>query len=226
MEIYLFGGFPKDIYLKGNNAIPRDIDLIVNGNDIGPLSELFSKYQIEKSRFGGLKIKYYGLDVDIWTLNDTWAFKSHVAKLEGIDSISKTTFLNIEAIAVELFPKSTKRKVVLDGFFEAIENHELELNLEKNPFPELNIARALYAAKNTDYHFGPKLISFIASNLNSSSEKKILSIYKKRYGMVEREKKVFQFFLKAICENKKFDGRMQNFFRQGQANLFEKKSQE
>lgn len=195
-EIYLFGGFPKDIYFKKNRAIPRDIDLVVNATDLVPLISLFNDFEIQISRFGGYKIKYHGLDVDIWPLASTWAFVEEHVTFNGIESLATTTFLNIESIAIEIFPKPSKiRNVILDGFVDAFENRLLELNLEKNPFPELNIARALHAAKNTGYQFGERLLSFMASNLAKSNDEEIFSIYKKKYGLVETEKQVIQAFL-------------------------------
>ena len=59
----------------------------------------------------------------------------------------KTTFLNVEAVAVELNPRPTRsRKLYESGFFEGVATETIEINLEENPFPDLCVARSLLTA--------------------------------------------------------------------------------
>ncbi|MEM6814168.1 MAG: hypothetical protein AAF600_07195 [Bacteroidota bacterium] len=225
LDLYLFGGFPKDIYFKKYKAIPRDIDLVVLQNNLNGLLDEFKDYRIEKSRFGGIKIKYEGIDVDIWPLAKTWAFENGNIPLSNVDSLSKTTFLNIESIAIELYPKENTRKIVTDGFLDATKEKVLELNLQDNPFPELNIARALYSAKRLKYTFGPKLMEFISASLKRHDEDEILQIYERKYGITEREKQVYKKMLKSLKRNQTTTLKDYNTFinfKNQQFNLFDK----
>ncbi len=213
LDLYLFGGFPKDIYFKRHKAIPRDIDLVVLQNDLKVLLDEFKGYRVEKSRFGGVKIKFKGIDVDIWPLAKTWAFENGSVRMTSVDSLSKTTFLNIESIAIELYPKENTRRVVTDGFLEATKEKVLELNLEDNPFPELNIARALYAAKKLKYAFGPRLLTYMAMNLEHCSEDEILRIYERKYGTVERERRAYKEFLISLKKSSNLNARGYTTFK-------------
>ncbi|MDH5398314.1 MAG: hypothetical protein OEX02_09220 [Cyclobacteriaceae bacterium] len=204
LDIYLFGGFPKDIYLKGQMAIPRDIDMVVVESDLSVLLETLKDYPIEKSRFGGYKVKYEGLDVDFWSIEKTWAFETNLVELTGINSLSETTFLNIEGIAVELFPKGNSRNIISDGFEGFFRENLLELNLEQNPFPALNIARSLYAAKKTDKNFGPRLLKFISDNLRDCNVEDVLVIYKRKYGLLDKEKAFYKRYF-SYLKNNEFD---------------------
>ncbi|MEQ9117190.1 hypothetical protein, partial [Fulvivirga sp.] len=172
-----------------------------------------------------VKIKFEGIDVDIWPLEKTWAFESGSVNLNDINSLSETTFLNIESIAIELFPKSKCRNVIAHGFNQAINDKLLEINLKENPFPELNIARALYAAKRLEYNFGPHLIEFISENLKSCDIDDILHIYEKKYGIVEFEKNSYRNYLTQIKISDDFYHNDLKSFKRSyskQTNIFDK----
>lgn len=201
LEIYLFGGFAKDIYVKGYKAVPRDIDLVIVESNLDPILSLFKNYAIRESRFGGYKVTYKGLNVDFWSIEKTWAFEHKKVNLSNIHSLSQTTFLNIESLAIELFPKRRSRKIISEGFTDALRENIIELNLEENPFPELNIARSLYAAKKLDQSFGPKLLRFISTHLENCDVDEILSIYKRRYGLIEKEERFYKLFLNKLRKN-------------------------
>ena len=57
----------------------------------------------------------------IWPLGLTWAFRNGHSGPPSFESLSTTTFLNVEAIAVELWPaKGQGRHVFENHFFDAV----------------------------------------------------------------------------------------------------------
>lgn len=74
----------------------------------------------------------------------------------------KTTFLNVEAAAVELATVHGKsRRIYTHGFFEALADRTLEINFEENPFPALCVVRALITAARLQFLIGPKLSKYL-----------------------------------------------------------------
>ena len=85
--------------------------------------------------------------------------------LPRFEDLPKTTFFNLEAIAVDVWPKAGRTRRVYSGddrFFRGVLDRTLELNRRDNPFPELCVVRALVLASSLDYELGPKLAQFVA----------------------------------------------------------------
>src|SRR4051812_48642791 len=63
-----------------------------------------------------------------------------------VKRLPETTFFNLEAIAVDVWPQIGKARSIYSGddqFFEGIITRTLELNRPENPFPGLCIVRSL-----------------------------------------------------------------------------------
>lgn len=169
-DLYAFGGFPRDLYLEGPSAEPKDLDLVAVQATTTELESWAEPYPYERNRFGGLKVETPAWTIDIWPLESTWAFSErHVEDCE-IEDLPRTTFLDIEAVVVELFPAAGDRKVYSKGFFEAAANKTIDLNLPSNPAPAVAIARALLLATHLDFAFGPSLDRFVRGFVDEFGE--------------------------------------------------------
>jgi hypothetical protein len=146
---YLFGGFVRDIFLNGVKAQPKDVDLVVEGDGFDELLKTVKPEGLRTNRFGGVNFRLGAVDVDAWRLEDTWAFRAgYFRDAIGVRTLPKTTYLSVDAIAVQLRPEPGRsRRVFEAGFFQSIERQLLDLNLEENPFPELMVVRTLVMAK-------------------------------------------------------------------------------
>ena len=119
----------------------------------------------------------------MWTLSSTWAFQNKLVQYNSrFSDYTKTPFLNIEAIAVEMFAKKGKKRAVYsNGFFESIKNQTLEINLEENPDPEVNISRAIFMSFHYGFSLGPHLRNYITTHARQLNKDRLLAIYKEKY---------------------------------------------
>jgi len=96
----IFGGALRDLVLFGNSETPRDVDVVVSGTNALELEQIYKDILHRKNRFGGLQLRPRGWLIDIWTLQDSWAFKEKLVQPANFDQLVRTTFLNVEAIAI------------------------------------------------------------------------------------------------------------------------------
>jgi len=178
--VFLCGGTVRDLLLF-NKRTPRDLDIIFGYISREELASLFSGDVKEETGLGGLKLEVRDWSIDMWPLEDTWAFKENKSG-KGFSDYPKTTFLDVDAIAIELFStKKQKRKIYSEGFFEAISSKVIELNFEGNPSPAKCIVRALQMARKFNFAIGPKLARYMASYVGRMEIEELAQIYQRRY---------------------------------------------
>ncbi|MFJ1410180.1 MULTISPECIES: hypothetical protein [Capnocytophaga] len=144
---YVIGGFFRD-FLYGKNS--RDIDIIVDIKRT-QLIEIISSFCFphKVNRYGGIKIKLSDLELDIWSIEDNWAFKNNLVKLnenDKLNSIAKGCFYNYDSLVINLHNFSYNLKYYKDF----VKNNQLDILQKKsiyknlNPSVEANIIRAFY----------------------------------------------------------------------------------
>lgn len=159
---YVFGGTLRDILLHSAWFPPRDLDLVVDGVALPELEDRLEQYIVRRTRFGGLHLLVDKLPVDIWPLDTTWAFRERYVAQANPSELPKTTFLNVEAIVAELFPRPGRGRRIYDGgFFGALSRRLLDINLEPNPFPALCVVRAIVMGSKLNFAFSPRLVDYI-----------------------------------------------------------------
>ncbi len=165
---YVVGGFFRDFI---NNKPSRDIDIIVdlkNDQLIEILKELDFVFTI--NRHGGIKIKLPSMYADIWSIENNWAFKNKLVKLnedDKLNSIAKGCFYNYDSLVINL----NNFNYNLRYYKEFEENEQLNILQERtmykhlNPSIEANILRAFYIrytnkikyTENTERYLNSKL---------------------------------------------------------------------
>lgn len=159
---FLFGGVLRDLMVPAARRAIRDIDIVVGEISPSVLEELFRPFVIRRTRFGGLHLQIEGWDVDIWTLDQTWAFAQGLVQPAGFESLPATTFLNVEAVAAALAVlRGRPRQVISQGFFEAFRDRNLDINLEVNPYPALCAVRSLIAAARLGFSLSRRLADYV-----------------------------------------------------------------
>ncbi|ALZ59308.1 MULTISPECIES: hypothetical protein [Bacillus cereus group] len=160
-ELLLFGGCIRDYIDNRFSEVPRDFDIVINtqGLNVEEYVLGFEKISCKRNKFGGYKIAADNLKFDIWELDKTWAFKERIIECNEIADLNKTVFLNIDSIFYNL----NTGDLYDEDFRNAIANNELDIVLDKNPYPELNLARAFRYKNKYNLRFSDKLNDFIAN---------------------------------------------------------------
>ncbi|GAA0104065.1 hypothetical protein UT300013_06870 [Paraclostridium sordellii] len=167
----LIGGALRDIILKNNN--PRDLDFIIN-TDIN-LDTLFkNEFEYIKNRFGGYKLNIASIEIDIWRMDDHWAFKENVIKKDQ-NNLKHTTFLNFDAIFYMLESKYIDSEM----FNSCIIKNCLDITLDDefvylNPSREINVLRMLNIIDEWELKLSDKSYKYIKnwvySNYNDAAD--------------------------------------------------------
>ncbi|NOU19291.1 MAG: hypothetical protein HOO91_17170 [Bacteroidales bacterium] len=158
---YIVGGYLRDLI---NDKSSRDIDIIIDLKHeklLELLRDSNSIYAI--NRHNGIKIQYKNVEVDMWSIENNWAFKNNLVKLNDekkLNSIAKGCFYNFDALVINLHTSNLDIKYYNDfiknNCLEILQSSPLYKNL--NPTTEANILRAFYLRKlyNIDYSSNTK----------------------------------------------------------------------
>lgn len=182
-NLYLIGGVLREYKDSGSFQNLRDIDLVLNVHDEDSCKKELQKYSPKRNRFGGYKIDCGGLILDLWFIEDTWAYREHVVECSADEynmNLAKTVFLNLDSIVYdwknETWQDETYRK--------AMESRVLDTVLEKNPEIPLNILRSLILKQRYQMEYSEKLKNIIGEQ-NSRIEnlaEYLDEMQRKRYG--------------------------------------------
>jgi len=178
-DLLLFGGAVRSFFENSFKILPRDFDIVVN-TDID-IESYFRKYEFKKNRYGGFKVIIDSLEFDIWTMKNTWAFKENKVTL-GEENLAQTVFLNLDSIVYNL----NKDKLYDESYKMALSTKVLDVVLQDNPHPELNLLRALVFKKKYHMIFSYDLKKCFKEHLNDK-EKFLSNLNSVQYSHYGRE---------------------------------------
>ena len=148
-DVYLFGGVLRDIALFGIERLESDIDLVSEGSrdQIRSVVEA-NRFRFTRNKFDGFRVETERWFVDIWSAEDTWAFRKGGRRYDGIESLLSTTITNWESILCRL---NGCRLIHGENYFKDINDRYLHVVFDKNPNPLSMYVRILrtYAYKDT-----------------------------------------------------------------------------
>ncbi|MBM7112385.1 hypothetical protein [Archangium primigenium] len=183
--MFLFGGTLRDLLALAPSTVPRDLDLVVAGTTRQELESVFQQELVRVNRFGGLHLVTHKLPVDMWTLESTWAFRERLVPGGEFSDLPRTTFLNVEAIAAEFHTRPGRaRTLYTRDFFRGIQERQVEINLEDNPFPALCIVRSLITAQRLRFSLGPRLVRYFLHHARRIPLEEMEAIQRSHYGRV------------------------------------------
>lgn len=172
----LYGGSARDIILKGEEADPRDLDIVVVGAKRTDLSRAFKLPG--KTGFGGCSGKVCGMPVDLWPLQSTWWFsKQPLGRDPTFMDLVKSSAFNLEAIAIE-----PSKEFFEAGFFECMDKRVLEMLCPEVPYAALFLVRAARFAEKFHLGFGPKLEEYITRIGPTLTLERLMAVQKSYYG--------------------------------------------
>ena len=190
---YLIGGFLRDLI---NKRKARDIDIIID-LEHERLLEIIKKSNIhyQLNRHSGIKLSLGVLEVDMWSIENNWAFKNSLVKLnddDKLNSIAKGCFYNYDALVINLHTK----KLNLKYYYHFLKYNQLDI-LQKspsykllNPTTDANILRAFYLKKITDVKYSLNTRNYILNRLGELKDQdqdpyRVLLFTKKKYSKYE-----------------------------------------
>lgn len=181
-NLYLIGGVLREYRDKGAIQDLRDIDIIIDISRRSIWEGILETYRPKRNNFGGYKLVCSALIVDIWPLEETWAYREgHVVcrPEEYVMNLPKTVFLNLDAIVYDFNGDIWYDEKYLD----AMNRRVIDVVLEKNPRILLNILRAMVLKKRYGMRFSDGLRKILREQMEQESDLagKLLEIQEKRY---------------------------------------------
>ena len=147
---YIVGGYLRDIINKSS----RDVDIITSADKDTLVNQIKShNLNYKVNRHNGIKIILNGLEVDIWNINDNWAFRNKVVKFKTLNSVSDIEdkkllekiangcFYNYDSIVLNIqtlnlhaqnynkLAKSNKLDILQKHYLYQKRNHTIEANI-------------------------------------------------------------------------------------------------
>jgi hypothetical protein len=168
--------------VSGINAAPRDLDIVLAQNCVAEVKAELSAHVERTNRFGGLHLSIHEWDVDVWSLEQTWAFRNDDRFEVTFEDLPKTTFLDVDAVAVSIAEGASH--VHENGFFDAIRAETVGLNYRPNPYPALCAVRALDIAQRLDFSLDAELVSYILKTVREHSTSALVEAQESHFGEV------------------------------------------
>lgn len=140
-EVYIFSGVVRNFFIRYNGQI-RDFDIVVKTEN-AILASFLSNFEYKRNSFGGYKLKIGGLNVDLWHVENTWAYQNDKVKSGLFDfySLPNTAFFNFSSV---IFDCNAKEFVYTKYFIDFLKTRTIDLVLEENPMPHLCIINSIY----------------------------------------------------------------------------------
>lgn len=181
-DLYLIGGVLRKFLETGDIENVRDIDVVISTKEIDWFYKICMKYQARKNSFNGYKINCDGYSIDVWRIEDTWAYRKNIINCSEEDYLKNlpfTVFFNLDSLVYDI-----KRDVWYDELYrKAKESNILDIVLEDNPYIDLNILRGLIFQNKYHMKYSTRLKELISNRYKKEKNmKKILyDIQYKRY---------------------------------------------
>lgn len=165
---YIVGGYFRDFL---NSKESRDLDLIID-LDNTKLLEIIneSKCRYTINRHNGIKLQFKNLVVDMWSIENNWAFKNELVKLndkDKLNSIAKGCFYNFDSLVINLHSFNLN----IQNYLSYLENKKLDILLKSpiyknlNPTTEANIIRAFYLKKIDKIQFSTNTKKYLIDKI-------------------------------------------------------------
>lgn len=192
-DIFIFSGVIRNYFLSDYRAI-RDLDIVFDCSD-RHLLELLAGLDYRRNSFGGYKVILEGLTIDLWHIDNTWAFQR--AKVNGSlfkeHSLAETAFFNFSSIVYNL---RRREFICKSDFLDFLNERILDFVLEENPLPQLCIVNTIYYKRQFKLKLSERLKLYFIDNFHRFSEEEYQSIQLKHFG-----DQLFSYgYLKTYCK--------------------------
>jgi hypothetical protein len=171
----VFGGAVRS-WIRGRE--PRDIDIAVDCTKDQLLSLVEGLgVELNRNRFGGLKVQDGPLTYDLWPIAETCALVNANVQ-PTFENLLRHGSFNVDCIILEVDEIMKLRDF---GYFDAIKNGFVEVNYEPNPMPAANALRGLRLCNQLDLNPGKSLISLVHQHINDKNRPILEKKYRDTY---------------------------------------------
>jgi len=157
-DLLIFGGTIRDIALAGGPTNVSDVDLVLIGTKEQQLERWAVKVGATKNKFGGFRLETERCPLDVWRLEDTWAFRENRVKLAGPRSLLDTPFFTANMAYYSL---SEQRVTSSESFRHAIAHRTLSLLVSETERPLKQVERANRFQRRLGLSFTKELSDFV-----------------------------------------------------------------
>ncbi|MFC7651900.1 hypothetical protein ACFQT4_06520 [Pseudoduganella danionis] len=152
----------REFALGNTRSFNSDIDIVSRAgrNDI---FAAIKNYHPSVNKFGGYRFIVGKQLYDIWSFDDTWAFKNGLVEGSSIQDIFKTTFFNLDAAVFHL---GKRQLFCSESYIDSLQRRVLDLNLQENPSPSGMVRRAIKLAISNELAVTPRLGEYIVNHID------------------------------------------------------------
>ncbi|MBN8643109.1 MAG: N-6 DNA methylase [Flavobacteriales bacterium] len=160
-EVYIFSGVIRNFFLQKEEI--RDLDVVIKEH-VDIESFVNKSISVKHNSFGGYKINMSEINIDLWTLEKTWAvqYQKRLELDDEVDNlyrfIPSTAFFNFSAI---LFSLNEKRFYYKNDFLRFLSNREINYVYIPNANYSLCVVNSLYYADKYKLKIADKLKRFL-----------------------------------------------------------------
>ncbi len=164
-NIAIFGGMLRDLTCGGNGSFFSDVDLVIDSNE-EILRDYLKSYQVKINSFGGYRVSLNRWKIDIWPLENTWAFRERHVDGSKLEDLVKTTFFTWDAIIYNVNKDSIFH---IENYFDKIKSRVVDINLEPNKNPLGIVTKSLQISLKNSAKLSPRLVEYILKNTEDIS---------------------------------------------------------
>ncbi len=176
-NVFIFSGIIRNFFLKINEI--RDVDLVVSSDKIVP--DLLSSYDFRRNSFGGYKISIGGINIDLWSLEKTWAFNLQTTlnyQLENV--LHNTAFFNFSSV---VYSMKDAKFFYSEDFVKFIKTKTLDVVFVPNANIGLCVVNTFYYSDKYRLKVSKKLAQ-VVKNFHAQIDNDYDSIQLKHFGKI------------------------------------------
>jgi hypothetical protein len=190
----LVGGGIRDILLSKK---PRDLDFIYWGT-LTPVIEQLC-LNTTRNRFGGYKILFKDFEVDIWSAEDNWAFRNNYFTPE-VENVHHGCFFNYDSLVCAL----NKNYFECSYYLQFLNSNMLDFVIKnesyiwENPFPALNIVRAIQIKCKHNSSFSTHVDEYISKFVKQNKSKTYSLLQQAEFNHFKKSTVKTEYYLEII----------------------------
>lgn len=176
--VAIFGGFLRDLARHGIGGFNSDLDVVIDCESAASVLRRLGTVRFNHTGMGGIRILGNRLQVDLWTLQDTWAIKNGIVGGSRLADLVHTTFFDCDAVIYQL---SSRDIVCADSYFAALQSGVIDINIETNPNPLSMAIRTLRFLKRRQLKISDRLGRYLLRSLQEFGIENICKSEQRRY---------------------------------------------